>query len=404
MSGRDCDIAIVGGGLSGGLIALALAMHRPEISVRVIEAGPQLGGNHRWSWFGRDLDQAGAELMEGFRRTVWTEGYDVHFPEHSRRLSAPYFSLSSADFAARLERELPEATLITGREVAAIAADGVTLRNGSQITARSVIDCRGFTTTGDLTGGWQVFMGRQIRTAEPHGLLHPVIMDAEVEQVAPAGNGGAYRFVYVLPLGAHDVFVEDTYYADEPTLDRGLLSGRIDQYCRIAGIEGEPVGHETGVLPVINGGDFAAFQAAHRIPGVAVAGARGGFVHPLTSYTLPVAVRIALEVAEDADLPGDQLAARLEALARRHWKQTGIYRMLGRLLFDAAHPEERLRIFQRFYRLREPLIERFYAGRSTLADKARILMGRPPIPIPRALHTLLFRSPRLLAPHRKDIA
>ena len=36
-------------------------------------------------------------------------------------------------------------------------------------------------------------------------------------------------------------------------------------------------------------------------------------------------------------------------------------------------------------RLPEGLIERFYAGRSTLPDKARILMGKPPVPIRRAL-------------------
>ena len=31
-----CDFAIVGGGLAGGLIALALKHHRPELDVRLI--------------------------------------------------------------------------------------------------------------------------------------------------------------------------------------------------------------------------------------------------------------------------------------------------------------------------------------------------------------------------------
>jgi lycopene beta-cyclase len=42
-------------------------------------------------------------------------------------------------------------------------------------------------------------------------------------------------------------------------------------------------------------------------------------------------------------------------------------------------------VFARFYRLPEPLIERFYAGRSTFGDRARILCGRPPLPLTRAL-------------------
>ncbi|MGB3167675.1 MAG: lycopene beta-cyclase CrtY, partial [Alteraurantiacibacter sp.] len=257
-----------------------------------------------------------------------------------------------------------------------------------------------FSSTQYLRGGWQVFMGRHVHTHEPHGVGHPVIMDATVTQSAPAGNGHAYRFVYILPLGAHDVFVEDTYYADKPNLDRNLLSGRIDRYCHANGLDGEPVHFETGVLPVITGGDFAAFQNEQAIPGVAMAGAKGGFVHPLTSYTLPVAAKIALAIARDADLPGEQLAARLAALAKRHWSATGFYRMLGRMLFHGGPAQDRYRIFERFYGLPAPLVARFYAGQSTFADKARVLSGKPPIPLHRGIAALAASSPPLFAPDK----
>ena len=403
MSGRTCDIAVVGGGLSGGLIALALARYRPELSVRLVEAGSAIGGKHRWSWFETDLTPEGTALMSGFRKTAWNDGYAVHFPRLKRDLVASYLSLTSEDFAAALTRELTDGTIMLNREVVRVEDGVVHLANGESVTARSVIDCRGFSPTQALRGGWQVFMGRHVRTPAPHGIVKPVIMDACVDQVAPAGNGGAYRFVYVLPLGAHDVFVEDTYYADRPDLDRSMLSGRIDQYCRERGLEGDPQGFETGVLPVITGGNFSAFQAEHRVPGVAIAGGRGGFVHPLTSYTLPVAVDVALAVAQDADLPGEQLAAKLEAQARHHWNTTGFYRALGRMLFTGAAPEERYRIFQRFYGLPEPLIERFYAGQSHLSDRARVLIGKPPIPIWRGAHALFSKSPPLLAPNSKEL-
>jgi lycopene beta-cyclase len=139
---------------------------------------------------------------------------------------------------------------------------------------------------------------------------------------------------------------------------------------------------------VVTGGDFAAFQRDQRIDGVGVAGARGGFVHPLTSYTLPFAVESALAIAAADDHSGERLATMLEERARRHWRATRFYRRLGAMLFGAAAPEHRWRVFARFYRLPEPLIERFYAGRSTLADRARILCGRPPVPIGRALGAL----------------
>ena len=49
-----CDIAIVGGGLAGGLAALALAAKRPELDVRLIEPDA-IGGNHIWSFFDSDI-------------------------------------------------------------------------------------------------------------------------------------------------------------------------------------------------------------------------------------------------------------------------------------------------------------------------------------------------------------
>jgi lycopene beta-cyclase len=374
MSGRDCDIAIVGGGLAGGLIALAVARARPEISVRVLEAGAAHGGNHRWSWFESDLSPAGRALLDGFRISRWDEGYDVYFPEFARRLSTPYRSLASSEFAAGLERMLPAGTLRNGAKAAVLGRDGVTLASGERIAARAVIDCRGFAPTAHLAGGWQVFMGRRLHTPDPHGIERPVIMDAALAQL------GGYRFVYVLPLGASELFVEDTCYQDTPLLDRSALSARLDDYARAQGWDGRILESEAGVLPVVTGGDFAAFQRAQRNEGVGMAGARGGFGHPLTGYTLPFAVETALAIAAEADLPGDQLAAMLEARARRHWGATRFYRRLGAMLFG-ARPDERRAAFARFYRLDEGLIERFYAARSTFADRARLLCGKPPVPL-----------------------
>ncbi|TRD11850.1 lycopene beta-cyclase CrtY [Erythrobacter insulae] len=394
------DVAIIGGGLSGGLIALALHQARPEFRIALIEGGKTLGGNHRWSWFSSDLSEAGRALLSSFRKAGWDEGYDVRFPKYQRNLKTGYRSLSSVDFHERLSRMLPEGTLYLGRRATAIDARGVDLDDGTRINARTVIDCRSFTTSEHLNGGWQVFLGRHMKLEEAHGVERPIIMDATVEQLAPHGNGGAYRFVYVLPLGAHDVFVEDTYYADDPQLDRSALSSRIDAYARSNGWKDSAIlGHESGVLPVLTGGNFPAYQDEVRIEGVAIAGARGGFVHPLTSYTMPMAVENALAIAKEADLPGPQLAAMMESRARTHWRKTGFYRLLGRFLFFAAKPERRVNVFQRFYGLREGLIERFYAARSTGFDRVRVLWGDPPVSIPRAM-TAMFKRGKPLKPEK----
>ena len=397
MSDSQFDCVVVGGGLAGGLIALALHRARPEYRIAVIEAGRTIGGNHRWSWFDSDLSEKGRALLSGFRQTGWDQGYEVEFPKYRRALKTSYRSMASADFHTGLMRELPEGAVMLGRKAASLDARGVDLETPSgeteRLDARTVIDCRSFQSSPHLNGGWQVFLGRHMQLEEAHGLERPIIMDANVDQLAPHGNGGAYRFVYTLPLGAHDIFVEDTYYADDPKLDRSALSSRIDQYMHAKGWKDSAViGHEAGVLPVLTGGNFSAYQDEIRIEGVTVAGARGGFTHPLTSYTMCVAVENALVVAEEADLSGTQLALFFEARAREHWRRTGYYRLLARFLFFAAKPEKRVKVFQRFYKLREGLIERFYAARSNPLGKIRVLWGEPPVPIPSAIVAMFKRG------------
>ena len=58
------------------------------------------------------------------------------------------------------------------------------------------------------------------------------------------------------------------------------------------------------------------------------------------------------------------------------------------MLVRAAAPDRRYRVLEHFYRLPAPVIERFYAARSTAFDKLRILSGRPPMPMGQALKAM----------------
>lgn len=395
IGGKDAaprDVIIVGGGLAGGLIALALHRDAPECRFLLIEAGRSLGGHHRWSWFATDIRPKAQGLMAGFDLNGWDEGYDITFPAYGRTLPTSYRSLASAEFHAKLIAELPADRVMLGTKADTLDAGGVTLADGTRINAARVIDCRPFRTSAHMAGGWQVFLGQQFRCDVPHGITRPVIMDASVDQIAPHGNGAAYRFVYVLPLSPTEVFIEDTYYADQPKMDAEVLKGRVAEYAHRRGWKGEVVDQEAGILPVISGGNFNAALAEIAIPGVAIAGARAGFSHPLTSYTLPFAVDNALAIAQliasRPALTGAQLAAFCARRAKHHWRVTRYYRLLSRMLFEAAEPDKRVVVFEHFYGLRGQLVERFYAGRSTLPDRLRILTGKPPVAIGRAIRAL----------------
>ena len=374
-----CDIAIAGGGLAGGLIALALAEKRPELDVRLIEAAPCLGGNHVWSFFDSDVAAEHRWLVEPLICHHW-DSYDVSFPAHRRMIEAGYNSIESERLDAVARGRLRPERIIAATAVS-VDCDAITLADQRTIRARLIIDARGPADLSCLDLGWQKFLGQQLRIEGGHGLTRPIIMDATVAQL------GGYRFVYCLPFDAETVFVEDTYYTDGPDLPLEALRKRIADYAaardwHIEAVERE----ETGVLPVAMGGDFNAYWASGGE--VAKAGMRAALFHPTTGYSLPDAVRLAASIAENPDLT----PAAVKEYSAARWAERGFYRMLDAMLFRAAEPDQRYRILERFYRLSPALIGRFYEGQSTLADKIRILSGRPPVPIGRALGAIMGRK------------
>ncbi len=372
----DCDLVIVGGGLAGGLIALAFTALRPDVRLLLVEQGEQPGGNHVWSFFDGDVAKKDRWLVDPMVAHRWPQGHEVRFPGHARRLDTPYNSVTTVQFAVHLRTVLGD-RLLTGAQAGGIAPDHVVLADGRTIRASAVIDARGAGDLSALRCGWQKFVGHALRCDAPHGIDRPVIMDATVEQE------DGYRFVYLLPWDERTIFVEDTYYSNSPALDVPALDARIAAYARDKGWRADLVHREQGVLPVVHGGDFDRYWPKE--DKVARAGVRAGLFQPMTGYSLPDAVRFALWLA---DQPLDGLPAATRAHAAAHWRRGGYYRLLGRMLFGAARPDQRWRIFARFYRLGPDLIQRFYAGRSTLSDRIRILCGRPPVPIRDAMRTL----------------
>jgi len=376
-----CDVAILGGGLAGGLIALALRRKRPELDVLLIEESATLGGNHIWSFFGPDVAGEHRWLVAPLVCHGW-RGYDVKFPGHERALEESYYSILSDRFDAYLREAIPAHNIVTGVRALAASQTNVVLENGARIEAGGVIDARGGGNVRHLRCGWQKFMGQMLHLSEPHGLTRPIVMDATVEQM------DGYRFVYCLPVSPMEIFVEDTYYSDTSDLDTQALSARISAYADAKGWQVERVSRtETGALPVVYGGDFGGYWQSTG-GDVAKAGTRAALFHGLTGYSLPDAVRLAAHIADMPDLSGAALAEMSRKTSLDHWQADGFYRMLTKMLFKAAGPDERYRVLERFYTLPDGLIARFYAGKSTLMDKMRVLAGRPPVPIWRAIRGL----------------
>ncbi len=376
----DYDVILVGGGLANSLIAWRLISRRPELRVLVIERGGTLGGNHTWSFHEGDVAPDVLRDLAPFIAASWPR-QSVRFPAHSRIFDVSYHAISSDLMHDVLSERLGD-RLRLETDVTVLEANRVTLSDQSTLTARCVIDGRGPDRGAPLALGFQKFLGLEIETQEPHGETLAVIMDATVEQL------DGYRFFYTLPFSDTRILIEDTYYSDTPDLDVALLSERVAAYAAAKGWRIKSiVRQEKGVLPVVLAGDMDAFWKRGET-GVPRVGLRASLFHPTTGYSLPDAIAFADSLAAHRDLTSVGVGLHVEKHARDLWKSRSFFRLLNRMLFLAATPAERVRILERFYRLPSALIDRFFAAKLTIADKAMIMMymaAKPPLPFFKAV-------------------
>ena len=356
------DVVLVGGGLSNGLIMLALVHASPRGRIAIVEQDEKLGGNHHWSFHAADVPDAAWPWFEPLVAHRWPS-YDVRFPTFERRVDSPYATVTSAtlDAAVRRAADQAGATVILGHRVTSVQADHVTLDDGTRLVGNLVVDARGPAAPGKAGLAYQKFLGLTLRVAGDIP-ARPIVMDACV----PQEHG--LRFVYVLPLGGDRVLIEDTYYDESPVLDRTPLRANVLDYARAQGLAViDVLGSEHGVLPLPLERTMTPRMARPLIAGYA-----GGWLQPTTGYSLPVAVRLALALASaDPDTAVADLAAR-------HSEQAVFLRRLNRWLFRGIAPEHRWRLFAKFYHLPNDVVARFYAMELGPLERWRIVAGVPP--------------------------
>ena len=379
------DFLLIGGGLQNALLASALAHHRPDVRVAIVEAESRLGGNHLWCFHAEDVSAQAAPFVEPFVVRRWPT-YRVDFPSYSRVLDESYAAVTSDALHDGLMRlaESGRVQLMLGRSARRVEAGRVELESGDRLEAQLVIDARGperFARSAAI--GYQKFIGLELEVTPESAPAEPTLMDCTVEQ------RDGLRFFYVLPLAANRVLVEDTYFSDHPELDERVIEAEILRYAAARGFVVTGIARrERGVLPLPGRAPIVAESR----PGLVRAGYQGGWFHPTTGYSFPLAVRLATAIATVTE---SELPLRLGELAARTAQQQRFAALLNRMLFLAFAPELRRAVFERFYRLPAETVRRFYALSLTRTDRARILCGRPPRGLsPRGLLSALANHPQ----------
>lgn len=365
---NSLDFLLIGGGLQNALIASALAHHQPEARVAMVESTDRVGGNHLWCFHAADVPELAKPWVEPFVVQRWSK-YRVHFPAYERTLEESYAAVSSDALHERLAALAASnrVQLMLARAARRVEPHRVELESGEVLEARWVIDARGperFARTAAI--GYQKFIGLELEVAPGSAPAEPTLMDCTVEQ------RDGLRFFYVLPLAADRVLVEDTYFSDHAELDGLAVEAEISSYSAAKGLVVKGVvRRERGVLPLPWGAPVAMVGGT----GLLRAGYQGGWFHPTTGYSFPLAVRLATVIATS---PESELSDRLGELVTHTAGQQRFACLLNRMLFLGFAPELRRASFERFYRLPADTVRRFYALSMSRTDRARIVCGRPP--------------------------
>lgn len=369
------DCLIIGGGLAGGLLLEALGHFHPRARVLLLEKNSSLGGNHTWCFHSSDVMSDNSEWLKRLVSKSWPS-YEVFFPKYHRKLDGGYSAIRSEDFHQRL-MDKHKNSIRLNEIVKSIGSNTVILEGGEVLHAACIIDARGWENNPSGEFGYQKFMGLDVRLKKPHGLTSVRLKDVRVPQT------DGYRFIYLLPWSDNELLIEDTYYSNTKDLDASHIRSEIFKYLQDQGWEVEEViREEQGSLPL-------ALQIDRNVSSsILKLGASSGIYQPVTGYTFPQTLERVQALAENSRIDAKEWKKILSIYDEKFYGQAGYLCLLNRMLFKAAHPPKRYVMLERFYTLPHDLIERFYQGQLSLKDKFRIMCGKPPVSIWRAIKAL----------------
>lgn len=394
----NADVIIVGGGLAGGLTALRLSQLHPEKKVLLLEREASLGGNHTWSFHESDLialsptatgaatEQRNGLWLQSLISKSW-DSHEVRFPKLNRVNENRYHTIRSNHFHQTLLKILGRSVRL-GCDVRRITDFEVETVSGETLRAPLVIDASGIVpsqetdrTFAGVACGWSKFVGFDLKLKTPHGLTRPVLADATVPQM------DGFRYFTCLPWDETSVLVEETFLSASASLNHERISRSIRAYAERAGWEIESIDRiEEGRMPLPLFAptfdqpsdapvEFDDEDFTDQSP-VAISTGSGWF-HSSTSNSMPDAVRIADFICGLPQLRTGPVRADLRKFRHEWIDQQRFYRLLNRLMFRAVEPSLRYQVLERFYGLKNDVVERYFAGTTTRADRTKILGAKP---------------------------
>lgn len=355
-------LVIVGGGLTGSLIALALTRLRPEMDFLLIEQAGYFGGGPIAPFFRGAVPTDAAWLIDPLIVAEWPSYY-VGFDGFSVTVDSKVAYLIQEQIHAEVVQSVAPNRYRIGAVAVGGNARAVQLADGESIDASLVIDARGDFPAADPGSDGIHILNRLVQFAEPHLLDRPIIMDAAI-RTSP------WAFLQYLPVAPKQLLIR---YVGAPP-DAAMRSFASDPGLA----EGGQVVRE-----------FRTFQPFRLPPVPDMARAPPGWIqarsaigtlwHPTLSSHVACAARIALEIGRRPSANPVLLAAAIAGSEAAAVDRASRLSALIAAVQD-ERPEIRTRALRHFYGFDPATIARFDSEKSSSRDYVRMNNVEPSAP------------------------
>ncbi|MDG1199172.1 MAG: FAD-dependent oxidoreductase [Porticoccaceae bacterium] len=352
----ELDIAIIGGGSAG----ISLAAQLKNQSAVVIEPRTPAERDYSWAlWANPHQQQQFASVAKG----SWQQWrlIDHHTEVLHQTDQYSYTSLSSAEYIAQCEQQLPEGVELiraAAEDIEATGSGGLFSAAGKSYRASQLYDSRPPAMAEN--GLKQHFVGWEIRTKSPFSDPQiATLMDFRVDQ------SRGLHFIYVLPFSDRQLLIESTMISTQLE-DKDWYRQAMVAWLESQDIEIEQtLREETGVIPMdtITPADSQ----------IACIGAASGAVRLSSGYAFSGIQAQIAKLAQGISAGDYSVPPPISP---------GLVRMDR--IFNAvlmARPELGVSIMMRTARALDGNgFARFMLGAATIADWARVILAMPKIP------------------------
>ena len=337
-------VIILGGGLSGTLLACRLKEVLPSVPFRLYTEDSMLG-NHQSCSFRESDCRSSMKWLRPLVSHSWKQ-HHIKFPSYEKWITNPYHLIESNHLHKVASGMIGNSLHLYNKMNLEFA-----LQMGS-----FVIDTRNKCHFKKC--GYRKWLAIEVELLDDHHMIAPVIYDGGIDQKEQG------RSLYYLPLSSRKLLIKDFWISDSKKVDLDEMRNALILVLKSKGWRiGKIIREESGLteLPLT----APVIREEGRVINLS------GLFHDTTGCQVASIVRLVDRMVTTSFRLGE-LKDVVKKFRQEEEKDRKFFRYLNRQILENSHN----RIFESIYRQPYTVLERFSKGKLTFFDRSRITFGK----------------------------